>query len=70
MAESEKRKRETAQEKEERNKEYKKKKEERHVYYKDRSEKRRQMLAKTKTGQPKMAARMNVLLEQIEKGQL
>ncbi|KAI9245442.1 hypothetical protein BY458DRAFT_591240 [Sporodiniella umbellata] len=68
MAESERRKRETADEKKERKELYKKQKEERHVYYKDRSDKRRQMMAKTKKGQPRMAARMNVLLERIEKG--
>ncbi|KAG1211399.1 hypothetical protein G6F68_008451 [Rhizopus microsporus] len=67
MEESLKRKRESEQERREKEEKLKEQKEQRHAYYKERSEKRRKMLSKTKRGQPKMAARMDVLLEKIEK---
>ncbi|KAG1145774.1 hypothetical protein G6F37_005265 [Rhizopus arrhizus] len=67
IEERERRKKESEEEKKARAEQYKKQKEERHTYYKDRSDKRRKMLAKTKSGQPKMAARMDVLLEKIQK---
>lgn len=67
MEESLKRKRESEQERREKEEKLKEQKEQRHIYYKERSEKRRKMLSKTKRGQPKMAARMDVLLEKIEK---